>query len=216
MIIQKHIQELRRDYSGEPLDESSVHRDPLLQFGKWMEDAVRAEVPDPHAMALATVTSDGNPSVRIVLLRGFDQSGFVFYTNYNSRKGKELIDKPVASASLFWHELDRQVRIEGMVEKTSSEESDAYFATRPRKSKIAAWASNQSSEIKGRAELDKLFTEFEERFPGEEVPRPGNWGGFRIKPTNYEFWQGRPNRLHDRILYTSGNGIKWEIRRLAP
>ncbi|MCL5266918.1 MAG: pyridoxamine 5'-phosphate oxidase [Bacteroidetes bacterium] len=215
-MIQGHIQRLRRDYSGEPLDESGVERDPLLQFEKWMEDAFRAEVPDPHAMALATVSSDGSPSVRIVLLRGFDHSGFVFFTNYHSRKAKDLTNRPVAGMSFLWHELDRQVRIEGVVEKVSSTESDAYFATRPRDSKIAAWASNQSNEIRDRAELDRLFSEFDKRFSGSDVPRPENWGGFRIKPKSYEFWQGRPSRLHDRVLYTLGKDGNWDIRRLAP
>ncbi len=215
-MIQLHIQELRREYYGKPLDETTVDRDPLLQFEKWIEDALKAEVPDPHAMALATVTADRKPAVRMVLLRGFDQNGFVFFTNYNSRKGTELISKPAAAVTFFWHELDRQIRIEGTVERTSEAESDAYFNSRPRESRIAAWASEQSFEIQSRGDLDNRFREFEKKFSGADVPRPDNWGGFRIKAERYEFWQGRPNRLHDRILYVRTGEGSWNVRRLAP
>lgn len=207
---------LRREYSGEQLDESSVQSDPLLQFEKWMEDAFKAELPDPHAMALATVSTDGRPSVRFVLLRGFDHNGLVFFTNYESRKGVELLDNPEVAATFFWHELDRQVRVEGSAERVSATESDAYFQSRPRSSQVAAWASNQSSEIGNRDELEDHFREFEKRFAGLDVPRPENWGGIRIKPRSFEFWQGRPNRLHDRLLYTLKESGDWAICRLAP
>lgn len=216
MTIQRVIERLRREYSGEPLDESSAQRDPVLQFEKWMEDAFKAEVPDPHAMALATVSTDGKPSVRFVLLRGFDHSGLVFFTNYESRKVMELLASPEVAVTFFWHELDRQVRVEGSAKKMSATESDAYFKSRPRSSQIASWASSQSSEIASRDELERRFGEFEKRFSGIDVPRPGNWGGVRIRPNSFEFWQGRPNRLHDRLLYTVTGSGDWNISRLAP
>jgi len=190
--------------------------DPLREFERWFEEAVKAEVPDPNAMVVATISQTGKPSARVVLLRGLEKNGLVFYTNYRSRKGVEIMGNPNVAAVFFWNELDRQIRIEGKVEKLSSQESDGYFHLRPRDSQIAAWASKQSAVISGRAELDKIFMEYQQKFAGQLVPRPDDWGGFRIIPISYEFWQGRPNRLHDRILYERDNGGKWGIKRLAP
>ena len=215
-MIQEHIEKLRREYLGERLDETTVRRDPFLQFGKWLEAAVKAELPDPHAMVIATASRTAKPSARIVLLRGFDRNGLVFYTNYSSRKGIEMLSNPNASGVFLWKELDRQIRVEGMVEKVSDMESDKYFQSRPRDNQIAAWASSQSQVIASREELDNLFKEFEKKFDGRLVPRPANWGGFRLKPVSYEFWQGRPSRLHDRILYTLVGQNNWQISRLAP
>jgi pyridoxamine 5'-phosphate oxidase len=216
MSIDEHLKTLRREYSGESLDESGVNADPFRQFEKWFEDAVKAEISDPHAMVVATVSKTGKPSARVVLLRGFEQNGFVFYTNYRSHKGIDLLGTPDVAAVFYWNQLDRQVRIEGTVEKVSGRESDDYFHSRPRESQIAAWASDQSKVIPGRADLDRRYEEFEKEFAGKTVPRPENWGGLRIIPATYEFWQGRPNRLHDRIFYETGKTGKWEIKRLAP
>lgn len=215
-MAQEYIQKRRREYSGEKLDEATVDRDPFNQFEKWLDEAVKAELPDPHAMVVATVSLSRKPSARVVLLRKMDRDGFVFYTNYRSRKGAEIRKNPNAAALFYWHGLDRQVRIEGTVEKVSPDESDKYFHSRPRESQIAAWASSQSEVILSRAELDRLYEEYERKFAGHPIVRPDNWGGFRIKPESYEFWQGRPRRLHDRILYTHNGSGDWEIRRLAP
>ena len=216
LTVRDQIERLRREYCGAQLDETTADEDPINLFGRWMEEALKAEVPDPHAMVLATATTSGKPSARVVLLRGFDRNGFVFYTNYRSRKGKELQANPKAAAVFLWHELDRQVRIEGTVEKAGVEESDWYFDSRPRESQLAAWASNQSDIIHDRRQLDSDFDEFKEKFSGAKVVRPEFWGGFRIKPESFEFWQGRPRRLHDRLLYVSNAVHGWEIHRLAP
>ncbi|MGO9481353.1 MAG: pyridoxamine 5'-phosphate oxidase [Candidatus Kryptoniota bacterium] len=215
-MIQEYIAKLRREYSSNRLDETMVDGDPFLQFTKWLEAAVAAEVLDPHAMVIASASRTAKLSARVVLLRGFDRNGFVFYTNYSSRKGTEMLSNPNASAVFLWREVDRQIRIEGTVEKVSDADSDRYFQSRPRDSQIAAWASSQSQVIASREDLDNLFKEFEKRFDGRIVPRPANWGGFRLKPAVYEFWQGRPGRLHDRILYTLVGQSTWEISRLAP
>ncbi len=216
MIIDEDIRNSRRDYAGELFDESMADPDPFRQFEKWFEEAVKVEISDPHAMVIATVSHDGKPSARVVLLRGFEKEGFVFYTNYGSHKGNDISKNPNVAAVFYWNELDRQVRIEGAVEKVDARNSDDYFHSRPRESQLSAWASNQSRVIPGRRELEKLFKENEIRFANQPVPRPDNWGGFRIIPVSYEFWQGRPNRLHDRIFYNRDKSGKWEIKRLAP
>lgn len=209
-----HIAHLRRDYALKTLDESGVDRDPLKQFGVWMFEAIQAQIPEPTAMTLATADAKGRPAARIVLLKGMDPRGFVFYTNYRSRKGKELAENPQAALTFLWKELERQVRIEGRAEKVTSEESAAYYATRPLGSRIGAWASPQSDTIADRAWLEKRWEDLG-RQHGDNPPLPPHWGGYRIVADYLEFWQGRLSRLHDRIAYTRA-GKEWKIARLAP
>lgn len=205
---------LRKDYALKTLDERDVDREPLKQFGVWMVEAIHAQVPEPTAMTLATADGNGRPSARIVLLKGIDPKGFVFYTNYESRKGRDLAANPAAALTFMWKELERQVRIEGRVEKVSAEESDAYFATRPLGSRIGAWASPQSRPIDGREWLETRWAELAGRY-GDTPPRPPHWGGYRLLPEYVEFWQGRMSRLHDRIVYRREAG-GWRIERVAP
>ena len=203
---------LRKDYALKTLEQ--VDRDPLKQFGVWMVEAIHAQVPEPTAMTLSTIGEDGRPSGRIVLLKGVDPRGFVFYTNYESRKGHDLAAHPVASLTFLWKELERQVRIEGAVEKVSPEESDAYYRTRPIGSRIGAWASPQSAVLPSREWLEERWKELAAEH-GEDPPRPPHWGGYRVIPDHLEFWQGRTSRLHDRIVYRH-EGSAWKISRLAP
>jgi pyridoxamine 5'-phosphate oxidase len=212
--ISTELASLRKDYALKTLEEAQVDRDPLRQFGVWMVEAIHAQVPEPTAMHLATVGPEGRPSGRIVLLKGVDPRGFVFYTNYASRKGRELEARPRAALTFLWKELERQVRIEGAVEKVSAAESDEYFATRPLGSRIGAWASPQSDAIEGRSWLEARWTELTAQF-GESPPRPPHWGGYRVLPEYLEFWQGRLSRLHDRIAYARPDGA-WKVQRLAP
>jgi pyridoxamine 5'-phosphate oxidase len=199
----------------EPLDLESLPSDPVVLFRRWYEEAERAGIRLPNAMALATASADGRPSIRHVLLRDIEDDGFTFYTNRGSRKGSELASNPRAAFSIYWRELDRQISVTGDVTTVSEEASDAYFATRPREARIGAWASRQSSELVSRDELMERFVDIDARFPGEDVPRPSFWGGYRIRPVTIEFWQGRQHRLHDRFLYDrAGDG--WTTRRLAP
>lgn len=198
------------------LTEENVSPDPFLQFERWFDAALQAGLPEPEAMTLATATQDGAPSARMVLLKGFDQRGFVFYTNYESRKGVELADNPRAALVFFWVELHRQIRIEGRVSRVSDQESDAYFQSRPRGSQIAAVASAQSRVLSSREELDRAVEELTLRYEGSAVPRPPRWGGFRLRPSRFEFWQGRPNRLHDRLRYLPSADGDWRLERLAP
>ena len=205
---------VRRDYSLKTLDESQVDRDPMKQFGVWMAEAIHGQVPEATAMNLATVDARGRPSSRIVLLKGLDPRGFVFYTNYASRKGRELAANPAAALCFLWKELERQVRIEGVTEKVTAAESDEYFATRPLGARVGAWASPQSEAIAGREWLEQRWAELAKQH-GELPPRPPHWGGYRLVPDYIEFWQGRLSRLHDRVVYTrADNG--WKITRLAP
>ena len=211
------IENLRKEYSASTLDVGDVDEDPLLQFGNWFGEAMAAQLPEPNAMILATSTPDGMPSARTVLLKAADEQGFVFYTNYESRKGKVLERNPRAALVFLWLELQRQVRVEGLIEKVSREESEAYFISRPKGSQIGAWVSPQSQPIAGRDILEAKTIELERQYAGAEyLPLPPNWGGFRVRPTLLEFWQGRPNRLHDRIQYTLLEKGKWKIERLAP
>jgi pyridoxamine 5'-phosphate oxidase len=188
---------------------------PVVLFRRWYDDAERAGIQLPTAMALATAAADGRPSIRHVLLRGIADRGFVFYTNHGSRKGTELAENPRAAFSIYWREQDRQVSVTGDVSHVSEEESDAYFATRPREARLGAWSSRQSAELGSRDELMERFAAFDAEYPGDEVPRPPFWGGYLIAPITVEFWQGRPHRLHDRFLYRRV-GDTWTIRRLSP
>jgi pyridoxamine 5'-phosphate oxidase len=190
--------------------------DPILQFQNWLKQAKAAGISEPTAMTLATTAADGQPSARIVLLKEVSQDGFVFYTNYGSRKGRELVVNPRAAMVFYWPQLERQVRVTGAVVKTSRSESEAYFQTRPRGSQIAAWASWQSSPIPDRDLLEARVEKLEREYAGVNVPLPQNWGGYRLSPETIEFWQGRPNRLHDRLRYTRESGGGWKIERLAP
>ncbi|MEW5880004.1 MAG: pyridoxamine 5'-phosphate oxidase [Pseudomonadota bacterium] len=210
----KNIAQIRTDYKRGALDEEHADADPIRQFARWWDEAVAAEALEANAMTLATADAHGRPSARIVLLKGFDSNGFVFYTNYESRKAQELAENPRACLLFFWAELERQVRIDGDVERTSAEESDAYFASRPLASRIGAWASPQSRPIPSKAWLLARAAEMGVRH-GLHPARPPHWGGFRVRPHAIEFWQGRPSRLHDRLLYTrSDEG--WTRTRLAP
>jgi pyridoxamine 5'-phosphate oxidase len=206
---------MRREYTRAGLAEADVDADPVVQFGRWFEQAESAGLLEPNAMTLATSTADGRPSARIVLLRGFDDRGFVFYSNYDSRKGAELAANPRAALVFWWGELERQVRIEGRVERTSHEESEAYFHSRPPGSQLSAAASPQSQVIDGRAMLEQRVARLAAGNPDGDLPLPAFWGGFRVAPEVVEFWQGRPNRLHDRLRYTRAGG-RWRIDRLAP
>ncbi len=208
------IAALRRDYMGESLNEADLAADPFIQFQRWFDEALRAELPMPNAMTLATAGADGAPSARIVLLKGIDRGGFVFYTNYRSRKGRELAANPRAALVFHWNDLEREVRIEGGVEQVSAAESDEYFASRPLPSRHAAIASPQSEVVASRAVLEADFAAAEAAH-GDAAPRPAHWGGYRVMPSSVEFWQGRPSRLHDRLLYTLQEG-RWTISRLAP
>ncbi|QYD68483.1 pyridoxamine 5'-phosphate oxidase [Paraburkholderia edwinii] len=209
------LAELRKNYSLGSLDEADLDRDPIRQFEKWFAQAIKAQLPEPNAMTLATVDSRGHPSARIVLIKGVDPRGFVFFTNYESRKGREIAGNPRASLLFHWIELERQVRIEGFVEMTSAAESDAYYASRPLESRIGAWASAQSQEIESRAALEAREREIIAQY-GEHPPRPPHWGGYRVVPDTIEFWQGRPSRLHDRMRYTRDGSGAWRIARLSP
>jgi pyridoxamine 5'-phosphate oxidase len=209
------IADLRKDYKLASLDEADVAADPIVQFDKWLNDAIKGELPEPTAMTLATVDGHNRPAARIVLLKAVDPRGFAFFTNYDSSKGQELATNPHAALVFHWIELERQVRIEGHVEKTSIEESTEYFNKRPPLSRIGAWASPQSQVIPDRAWLEQQFTSTKERFK-EDVPLPPFWGGYRVIPESIEFWQGRRSRLHDRLLYRRDERGNWTIARLAP
>ncbi len=215
MMENTEISNIRRDYLYTGLDEASINNNPFAQFSNWMDEALKSNLIDPSAMILATTDKNAFPSVRVVLLKRIDSDGFVFYTNYDSRKGKELLENPNASVLFFWKELERQIRIEGKVEKISQKESEEYFHSRPYESQLAAWASDQSSTIPGREFLEKKYEELKKKFEGKEIPLPPFWGGLKLKPDYFEFWQGRENRLHDRICYKK-DGSDWKKERLAP
>jgi pyridoxamine 5'-phosphate oxidase len=214
-VVSDDLARRRVQYETAGLDEHDVDPDPFAQWRQWYRDADEAGLPEPHAMVLATVDTHGRPDCRYVLTRGLDERGFTFYTNYESAKSRQLDSQPVASALFTWLGLHRQARVAGRVERVSPRESDAYFASRPRESQIGAWASPQSEVLTGRAELERRVHEMTERFAGSEVPRPDHWGGWRLVPDLFEFWQGRPSRLHDRVRYRLDGG-DWVVERLAP
>jgi pyridoxamine 5'-phosphate oxidase len=214
--MQKNITDLRKEYSRSTLDFSNVLKDPVKQFEKWFDEAVQSGITEPNAMHLATVDQNGKPSSRIVLLKGIDANKFLFYTNYQSKKGRELESNPACALTFFWPEIERQIRIEGVAERVDPKLSDEYFQSRPRGSQIGAWASPQSTIIKDREILEARAQQIEKKFELEKVlPRPNQWGGFQIDPLVIEFWQGRPSRLHDRIQFTKVDG-EWKMNRLAP
>jgi pyridoxamine 5'-phosphate oxidase len=215
MSQHNRIADLRKEYARESLDAHDVARDPFLQFSRWFQEALNANLPEPNAMTLATTGADGQPSARIVLLKGYDDRGFVFYTNYQSRKSREIAENNAVCLLFYWGPLERQVRILGKVSRVSESESDEYFQSRPIGHQLGAWASNQSAIISGREALEENLARIAKRFELGPVPRPPHWGGFRVKPSLFEFWQGRSNRLHDRLEYApSADG--WAIRRLSP
>ena len=213
--MERNLADIRRDYSRQELTEASVASDPFVQFANWFDEYVASGPLEPSACTVSTVGTDGAPSSRVVLLKGFDDRGFVFFTNYESKKARDISNDPRVAMHFFWPELERQIEIKGRAEKTSREESESYFAKRPVDSKLGAWASKQSSELASRDELAERFAEAQLRFSKGEVPCPEFWGGFRVRPTLFEFWQGRPNRLHDRIRYEQTEG-EWKITRLYP
>jgi pyridoxamine 5'-phosphate oxidase len=210
-----HIADLRKSYERAELDEAASHADPLQQFDQWLQEAIASEVPEPNAMTLATVAGNLRPSTRVVLIKGYDAQGITWYTNYESRKGRELAGNPFAALQFHWVELERVVRIEGVVERVSAAESDAYFHTRPLDSRLGAWASPQSEVISGRGVLVANAAKYAAQFL-LQPPRPPHWGGYRLKPDNWQFWQGRKSRLHDRLRYTISPDGQWLRERLAP
>ncbi len=215
MANTKTIANIRKEYSAKKLAKSDVNPNPIIQFNKWFDEAANSEIDTVNGMTLSTATKQGMPSARVVLLKGVESNGFIFYTNYTSEKGQHLAENPFASLTFFWKELERQVRVDGSVEKISVKDSEAYFKSRPYKSRIGAWVSNQSKPLNSRVELMQKFTLKAAKFLGQEVPKPEFWGGYILIPTRIEFWQGRPSRLHDRINYTLENGA-WKIERLSP
>jgi pyridoxamine 5'-phosphate oxidase len=215
-MTQKELQSLRHEYTSASLTETTVNANPIKQFELWLEEAVTAKVNDPNAMTLATATTDGRPSARIVLLKGFDANGFIFYTNYLSRKGKEITKNPLGALLFFWSELERQVRIEGTMEKLSKEQSETYFHSRPKESQIGALASPQSQEIASRDILESKVNELEAEYADKTIPKPSFWGGYILKPRLIEFWQGGGGRLHDRIIFKKIDNKNWKKVRLAP
>jgi pyridoxamine 5'-phosphate oxidase len=211
----KKLHTMRREYNAGALKEQEMTADPMVIFDRWLEEAIAAGIDEPNAMTLATATPEGRPSARMVLLKEMRGDGFVFFTNYLSRKGEELRMNPRAALVFDWHVMARQVRVEGSVEQLPPEESDAYYLSRPENARIGAWSSPQSRVVKDRAELDALQREMEQRFAKEPLPRPGHWGGYLVRPERIEFWQGRPDRMHDRLVYEKGvDG--WHLHRLAP
>ncbi len=213
--VRNYINSVRRDFASKPLSKSDLNENPMEQFATWMEEAVNAQILDPYAMCLSTVNAAGKPSSRIVYWRDVADDGFVLYTNYNSRKGIEIAANPFVSLNFHWSEIDRQIRIEGSIKKVPVEMSDTYWATRPRESRIGAWASAQSSIVLSPNQLQLSVNELEEKYKNVDIPRPPHWGGYVVIPERLEFWQGRPSRLHDRFIYIkSGEG--WTMEQLSP
>lgn len=214
-MTSQNIADMRRDYSQRELSRSTVDSDPFRQFSLWLDEAINSEALEPTAMTLSTIGEDARPSSRVVLLKAFDRNGFVFFTNYESRKGRELAANSNATLHFFWPELERQINIRGVASRVATDESETYFKSRPVKSQIGAWASKQSTVIESRGELEKKFDEFSQKYADGDIPLPPFWGGFRIEPDRFEFWQGRRSRLHDRICYEFLDQ-DWRIKRLSP
>jgi pyridoxamine 5'-phosphate oxidase len=215
-MSQKDIQDLRQDYRAASLSEKDIKQDPFTQFDSWFNQARASEMHEPNAMNLATATTDGRPSSRIVLLKGYNAEGFIFYTNYLSRKGKEIAKNPLGAITFWWGPLERQIRIEGTIEKISKYDSEAYFLSRPKGSQIGAVVSPQSQEIEGREGLEEKWKQLEKEYEDKDVAKPAHWGGYILKPRLFEFWQGRTSRLHDRIVFKRADKSNWKIVRLAP
>ena len=216
MVSGADLQRLRKEYTRAGLTEAEADPDPIEQFRKWFDEALAADLHEPNAMTLATAVPDGRPSARVVLLKGYDERGFVFYTSYEGRKSRELEENPRCALVFYWSELERQIRIEGRAGRVSEEESDAYYESRPRGSRLSAWASAQSRPVEDRGALEKRLWELEAEYEGREIPRPPFWGGYRVEPEAIEFWQGRENRLHDRLLYRRLSDGGWRMERLQP
>ncbi|HET9825967.1 MAG TPA: pyridoxamine 5'-phosphate oxidase [Chitinophagaceae bacterium] len=214
--MDEKIAEIRKEYSHKTLLESELEPEPIKQFNTWWQDALEAKITEVNAMTVATASSDGMPSARTMLLKGFSENGFVFFTNYNSYKGQQLAENPKVCLVFFWKELERQVRITGLIERTSSEENDAYFQSRPKASQVGALASPQSQVIESREWLDAQYKKLSDQFKDTNIQRPPHWGGYVVKPVIVEFWQGRPGRLHDRIQYSISEDGSWKVERLAP
>ncbi len=213
--VSNYLNKIRHEFTSQELNENSVGDNPIELYAKWLEEAVGSQILDPKAMVVSTVSPEGKPSSRVVYNRGITDLGFKFYSNFESRKGKEIAQNPNVAVNILWPEMERQIRMEGVASRLSDEESDTYFADRPRESQIGAWASAQSQKVVNRAELESLVKHFNEKFKDMEVPRPGNWGGYFIEATYFEFWQGRPARLHDRIVFKK-SGNDWMKYRVAP
>jgi pyridoxamine 5'-phosphate oxidase len=215
-VLETSIADIRKEYKLQTLSEKDLQQDPFAQFGKWWQEATHSGVEEPNAMTLATASADAIPDARIVLLKGFGNRGFTFFTNYHSAKGKQLLANPRATLVFFWKELERQIRISGLVSFSPTAVSDEYFSSRPEGSRIGAWASPQSEAIESREWLEEKEKEYREAWTGRSIERPEHWGGYTVKPVSIEFWQGRPSRLHDRFRYSLQNSTSWKIERLAP
>ena len=215
-MLENSIADIRKEYKLKTLSEKDIQKDPFAQFEKWWQEAIHSGVEEPNAMTLATASADAMPDARIVLLKGFDSHGFTFFTNYHSAKGQQLLQNPRASLVFFWKELERQIRISGLVSLSPAAVSDEYFSSRPEGSRVGAWASPQSEAIESREWLEEKEKEYREEWKGRSIERPEYWGGYTVKPVSIEFWQGRPSRLHDRFRYSLANSASWKVERLAP